>query len=157
MSKSKLQVMRWTLQLHVASRAEIDGLPDGKLQDQLLDEGGHVAVGAYPAHPALDTEDLPGHLHPDVAPHGHLAGQAFAVGRLPLGDVGGLGGQQAAAALQHLDPALPAGPATATGGGDVEAGPVQGLVQLEAHGHLQAAFVVDHQGRLARGNQPASG
>ena len=74
-------------------------------------------VGAHGAFELLDLQDLVGDLDLHVLLDLDLAGEAVAFLGLLLGDVAGLGGQDVAAALEHLALAHGAGAAAAAGGG----------------------------------------
>ena len=88
--------------LHIAAGAEVHALPFRKLQDQLLDECGHIVVGNYGAGPLLDAEELFGYLDGHVFTHFHLAEEPVVVGGHLARNVSQFGGQYLAASGEHF-------------------------------------------------------
>jgi hypothetical protein len=127
-----LHDVRRALDLDVPARAERHRLPRGKLEHQLLDEGGDVVVRSDRALPLLDREDLVRHLDPHVGFHLHLTAESYAFARLAARHVAALGRQQCAAALGHLDLAHAARALAAAGGRDEDASLGQGAEQRAA-------------------------
>ena len=110
--------VRRTLELHVATRAEIDVLALGQLERQLLDKGRHVGIGLDSTLPLLNPENLLGHFDFHVLLDRRLAAQAPALSRIAPGEMRFFSGQHGTAALSDNALALGAGAATATGRGE---------------------------------------
>ena len=150
-----VDLVRRALDLDVAAGSERHLLALGKLQHQLLDEGRHVVVGAHPALPFANTEDLRLELDLHVLLDLHLARQATAGAGLAAADVRGLGRQQRAAAVMDVDLAHAAGSLAAAGGGNEDAVGGQRVEQRAAGRCHQGLvrIVVDGDGDVAAGHQ----
>ena len=110
--------MRRRLNLDIAAGAEIELLPGREFEDQLLDKGGAVGVGADFTAPLADGKDLRRQLQRQILLDPDLAGQTITFPRHPFVDMGGLGRQDITAAGRNLHLALTAGAAAATSGRD---------------------------------------
>jgi len=101
--------------LDVAAGAEIDILPFGQFEDQRLDEGRDVFVGANRALPLLDAEDLFGNFDIHILLDRNLTRKAVPTGCFAFGDVAFFGRQDRTAAGVNFHPALGTGPPAAAG------------------------------------------
>ena len=101
--------------LDVAAAAELEVLAFGQLHDELLEEGRDVAVRDHGALPFLDAQHGFGNPDLEVLLHFHLAAQTPVVLGQLARDEARLGGQDVAAALQHLAFAHAARTAAAAG------------------------------------------
>ncbi len=151
--------MRIHLDLDVAAGPEVEVGTLGKLQHQFLDEGRDTAIGAYPAFPLADREDLRIQFELHVLLDVDLAGEAVAFFRLPLGDVRGFGRQDVAAAGLDLDLALGAGPAATTGRRDEDEVVAEHTEQFVARVDGEALLLVsvDAESDLPGRDQPRPG
>ena len=101
--------------LDIAAAAELEVLAFGQFHHELLEEGRDIAVRDHGALPLLDAEHGFGNLYLEVLLHLDLASQApVLLGHLAR-DETGLGGQDVAAALDHLAFAHAARTAAAAG------------------------------------------
>ena len=145
--------VRRTLQLHVATGAEVHALAFRQAQGQFLDEGGDVGVGLHRAFPLLHAEHRLFHLDVHVLLDRGLAGQAPAGLGLALGEVRLLGRQHFAAAAFDNALALRTGTAAATSRGQEYVVCRQGLQQLAAGRHGEGALTIDDDVHVAAGDQ----
>ena len=131
------------LDLCVAAGHEVHVFSGGQLHLELLDEGGHVAVRYHGALVFLDAEDAFGKLQRQVFLHLHLAAEAPAFLYLFAAEVGRLGGEYAAAALDDAAFALSAGAFAAAGRGKVDALFAEGADERAARRYGHFFVVVD--------------
>ena len=111
----KRVLIRGAENLDVPSGAEIDIFILGKLEDQFLDEGRHIVVGADGTFPFLDPEHLIGNHDLHVLLDRHLTGETVALTRFTLVDVRGFCRQNGPTPFEDLYPTHPAGPAATAG------------------------------------------
>jgi len=104
--------------LDVTTGLEGDFLVRRQLEHQLLDEGGHILIGAHFTLPAAHAEDLRGHPDLHVLLDLDLTRKTAPFASLAARDVAGFGGQHGATALEHVDFADAATAFAATGGGN---------------------------------------
>ena len=131
------------LNLRVAAGHEVHVFAGGQLHLELLDEGGHVAVRDHGAFVLLDAEYALGELEAQVLLHLHLAAEAPAFLNLLAAEVGCLGGEYAAAALNDAAFALAAAAFAAAGRGQVDALLAEGADEGAARGDGHFFVVVD--------------
>ena len=131
------------LDLRVAAWHEVHVFAGGQLHLEFLDEGGHVAVRDHRALVFLDAEDALWELEAHVLFHLHLAAQAPAFLYLFAAEVGRLGGEDAAAALDDAALALAARAFAAAGRRQVDALLAEGADKCSAGGDGKNFVVVD--------------
>ena len=148
------------IDLDIAAGAEVEMLASGELHYELLDECGHVLVAYHLALEFLDTEDALGNEDFEVLAHLYLASEPPVVLLLLAGEESHLGGQDAAAAGEHLAFAHAAASAASAGRGQeyllVGEGCQQGRAGIDIEDSLPVVDVnldVALRGQLGLGHQ----
>ena len=124
-----------------------------QLHLELLDKGGHIAVGDNRAFILLDAEYRLRHGNLQVLFHLHLASQTPMLLYLLAGEETHLGGQDGAAAFQHTAFALSAGAFSAACRGQVNLLLGQRRDKGVARGHSQFLVVVNRDCHIALRHQ----
>ncbi len=120
------------IDLHVRAGPVFEGFVPIELQDQFLDESGHVFVGNDGGGIFPDIEDLLRNADLHILLDLDLTGQSNVIFTLPSTDQGQLRGQDIPAAIFHHAFTRPAGALAAAGAGDqnpvIEKGGQQGFI-----------------------------
>ncbi len=145
----EVDVVLGDVDLDVFSGLELEMLAFGEPDGEFLDEGGHVLVGDNFALEFLDAQGGVGNRDLEIFLNLHLASETHAVLNLLAVEESLFGGEDLAAALEHLHLALAAVGLAAAGRGEEDLLVRQGVHQIASLGHLENLLsVVDIYGHL---------
>ena len=144
------------LELHVATRAEINAFPFGQSEHQLLNKGRHILIGLDRALPLLDPKYLFRDLNLEVLLNGRLTREPPAFVGFTTRKEGFFGRQHRTAALFHNALALGTGATAAAGAGEEQVSTRKSLKELASSRNLNRALAIDFDTDVAAGDQPAA-